>query len=89
MIDIAVCDDLPASGIKIDTLLTPYKESNNLSVHIFSSGEELLAFPDYASTFSIVFLDIEMDGISGLDVARDIRKKNKDVIIFFITSYIN
>lgn len=89
MINIAVCDDLSVSRIRINDLLEPYKESNHLSVHIFSSGEELLAFPNYASIFSIVFLDVEMDGISGLDVARDIRGKNKDVIIFFITSYIN
>ncbi len=89
MIHIAVCDDLPASGIKIDNLLEPYKKANDLSVHLFSSGEELLAFPDYASAFSIVFLDIEMGAVSGLDVARNIRGKNKDAIIFFITSHVN
>ncbi len=89
MINIAVCDDLSASRIKIDTLLAPYKGPDSLAVYDFSSGEELLAFPNYASTFSIVFLDVEMGDISGLDVARDIREKNKDVIIFFITSYIN
>lgn len=89
MIHIAVCDDLSASRTKIDNLLEPYKKPNSLSVHIFSSGEELLAFPNYAATFSIVFLDIEMGNISGLDVAYDIRPKNKNVIIFFITSYVN
>lgn len=89
MINIAICDDFSASRIKIDALLVPYKETNSLTVYGFSSGEELLAFPDYASTFSIIFLDVEMGDISGLDVARDIREKNKDAIIFFITSYIN
>ena len=84
MIHIAVCDDLSASRMKIDNLLEPYKKSNSLSVHIFSSGEELLAFPNYAATFSIVFLDIEMGNISGLDVAYDIRQKNKNVIIFLL-----
>lgn len=75
MIDIAVCVDFVDSQIKIDALLTPYKKSNDLSVHIFSSGEELLAFPDYASIFSIVFLDVEMNDILELDIARDIKKK--------------
>ena len=89
MINIAVCADLPATRIEIDNLLTPYKEFNNLDVRCFSSGEDLLSFPDYAYTFSIIFLYIEMNGISGFEVARDIRKKNKDVIIFFITNNIN
>lgn len=89
MINIAVCDDISAARIKIDDLLEPYKKTENLSVHIFSSGEELLAFPNYATAFSIIFLDVEMGGVSGLDVAADILEKNKDVIIFFITSHIN
>lgn len=89
MIHIAVCEDLLAYRNKIDNLLAPYKESYNLSIHLFSSGEEMMAFPDYATIFSIIFLDIEMGEISGLDVARDIRDKNKDVIIFFITNHIN
>lgn len=84
MIHVAVCDDLSAARIKIDTLLAPYKDSDSLSVHIFSSGEELLAFPDYASTFSIVFLDVEMGGISGLDVARNIQKKTKISLYFLL-----
>lgn len=89
MIDIAVCVDLVGAHTKIDALLTPYKKSNDLSVHIFSSDEELLAFPNYASTFSIVFLDIEMNGISELEIARDIKKKNGDVIIFLVSSNIS
>lgn len=89
MINIAVCDDINYSRIQIDKLLEPYKEKNNLSVHLFSSGEELLAFPDYASVFPIFFLDIELGGISGIDVACNIREKNTNAIIFFVTGYMD
>lgn len=89
MIHIAVCDDIAASREKITNLLELYKEADKLCIHTFSSGEELLSFPNYAETFSIVFLDIEMGGVSGLDVAADIREKNQDTIIFFVTSYVN
>lgn len=77
MIHVAVCDDLVVSRAKIDNLFAPYKETNSLAVYDFSSGEELLAFPNYVTIFSIVFLDIEMGDISGLDVARNLREKSR------------
>lgn len=88
MIHVAVCDDIAASRDKIANLLEAYKESDNLCIHTFSSGEELLSFPNYAETFSIFFLDIEMGDISGLDAAAAIREKNQDTIIFFVTCYV-
>lgn len=89
MIKIAVCDDCPAYRNKIEQLIFPYNKNDSISVNAFSSGEELLAFPDYASFFDIIFLDVEMSGVSGLDIAKEIREKSRDVIIFFITSYVN
>lgn len=37
--------------------------------------------------FQVAFLDIEMPGISGLDLAELIQKRNKDVYIVFVTAY--
>ena len=36
--------------------------------------------------FDLIFLDIEMPGISGIEAARKIRKTNEDVMIVFVTN---
>ncbi|MCH5210884.1 MAG: response regulator transcription factor [Oscillospiraceae bacterium] len=50
----------------------------------FNSPKELL---DSGITYDMIFLDIEMPEMSGIDLARQISQKNKDCSIFFITNY--
>ena len=35
----------------------------------------------------MLFLDVDMPGIDGLKTAKEIRKKNKDMLIIFLTAY--
>ena len=53
------------------------------SIQKFSSGEELLS--DYKDT-DIIFLDIKMSKLSGMDTARKIREIDKNVEIIFTTA---
>ena len=85
--NIAVADDIPECTNRIKTLIEPYMEQNSISLSIFSSGEDLLASIDTGHEYEIMFLDIEMDGISGIDIARRLRTAHKDTIIIFITSH--
>lgn len=39
--------------------------------------------------FDIVFLDIQMDKQTGMDIAQKIRKKNENAIIVFVTNFID
>lgn len=50
----------------------------------FTSGEALLA--DQGDK-DIVFLDIEMPGLNGIHVGNELKKQNKDSIIFVVTAY--
>ncbi|MGN1305084.1 MAG: LytR/AlgR family response regulator transcription factor [Oscillospiraceae bacterium] len=62
------------------------ENSNMCSITACSSGEELLE-KHYKEKFDIIFLDIEMSGISGMDTARKIRSNDTKVIIVFLTNY--
>lgn len=78
---IAVCDD--EKEIREDIahkirLLYP-----GTDIFLFQSGTGLLQAED---TFDIIFLDIQMDGIGGMDTARQLRKKGCDAVIVFITA---
>lgn len=83
---IAVCDDEVIFREKVIKILKIYKEEHTLSYEVvfFSSGNELLK---YKEPYFLVFLDIEMPGMNGMQVARHIKQKNKDTIIVFLTSH--
>ena len=50
----------------------------------FSSGEELLS--NYPEKVDILFLDIQMDKLTGMDTARKVREFDKNVEIVFTTA---
>lgn len=85
---IAICDDLEyfISDIKKDIL--SYTELNHISVDIscFLSGKELMSSFNKHS-YDIIFLDVEMPILNGIDTAKRIRSIDKDVTIIFITSH--
>lgn len=54
-------------------------------VDVFEDGNDLLAaFHPYA--YSLIFLDIYMEGLNGIDTAKKIREKDPDVKIVFVTT---
>jgi len=84
---IAICDDeeiiIRNTAAMIKSLLA---DSNMCSITSFSSGEELPR-KHCTEKYDIVFLDIEMNGMSGMETAREIRKFDSKVIIVFLTNY--
>ncbi|MGL6201123.1 MAG: LytR/AlgR family response regulator transcription factor [Lachnospiraceae bacterium] len=83
---IAVCEDNAADLNQICEYINKYCEVNQFLVDIdtYSSSETLLeAFPK--EKYTIIFLDIIMDGLSGIDAARKIRALNQPCTIVFIT----
>lgn len=89
MIRIVICED----EINQQELLKKYLEqilidyANTYEILIYKSGEELLN--NYPKNVDIFILDIQMDNISGMDVARKIREiDTKNVEIIFVTSLV-
>lgn len=61
--------------------------SDQVNILEFSSGEELLNYK--LEGIDIFFLDIQMDRLTGMDVAKNIREKNDYSEIIFVTSLID
>lgn len=79
---IAVCDD---EQILIDDVVAKLKEqSEQCEISEYTSGEELL---DSSLDFNIIFLDIEMAGINGINTAFLLRERKYDGMIIFLTSH--
>lgn len=84
---IALTDDRPDALAKLSNALTEYADLHGLHFELYpySSGEELLeALP--AHRFSVIFLDVFMNGISGIETAAKIRETDEDVCLIFLTT---
>ena len=60
----------------------------NSEIHIFNSAEDILEYlkNEQETFFDLIFMDIYMEKLTGVDAAREIRKKDKKVKIVFITT---
>lgn len=88
MITIAVCDDAKNMVENMAKNLEEYRLETGKELRVFTyyNGEELLA--NYNYKVDILFLDIKMPGINGIQVAEKIRQKDQKVIIIFLTSLV-
>lgn len=88
---IAFCDDdnflLTYLSNTVKQLISKYNHYN-FSFEYYCYNNALDFLRDYNSKlFDIVFLDIEMPQISGLEVGNKIYAINNDVFIFYVTNY--
>lgn len=81
-----ICDDDISYHEKIETLCRSYINDKNIEAAFFyfTNAEELLDFKD---SIDILFLDIKMEGKSGVDILPVLRHKYNISHIIFITSY--
>ena len=91
MLNIAICDDEKYFRNEIRGILEKYLSAEGIvcSIDDFASGEELTDLGIEMQKYDIVFLDINMDQMDGIDAARKIREKSKDIFIVFVTAYID
>lgn len=88
MLQLAVCDDEKVFRSDLRKILGTELELCGIDYHIseFTSGEELIAGLEKADC-QILFLDIEMKGIDGVETARRLRETKRQMEIIFVTSY--
>ena len=85
--NIAVCDDSTIERKIIITVLYEYASMHSLHFDIteYDSGMNLLYDIQEGLEYSLIFLDIIMDEITGMDVAHKIREANSKSNIVFLT----
>ena len=84
--NIGICDDEEIILEKISQLINDkFKEINcDYNINKFNDPKELIEYHS-REYFDIVFLDIDMPKINGIEAAQNIKVKNPNTVIIFIT----
>lgn len=87
MYDVAICDDAVRDREALrKEICENEKYGSLLRIHEYSSGQPLLNDMEKIN-FSIIFMDVQMEGMDGEQAAEEIRKMNDSVVIVFFTGY--
>lgn len=91
MIQVAICDDEQFYREKIQSLLRQYFGNRNLdyAIQLYPSGEEFLSRRENSVKYDIVFMDISMKELDGIQTASQIRAFQSDTQLVFVTAFID
>lgn len=88
--NIAIVDDEKISCMQLQALVKRYAQEHNLEITIdYFTDPQVFLDTFTADRYAIIFLDIYMGDITGLDVAESIRKREKDAMIIFCTTSVD
>lgn len=90
MVNVIICDDNKKDLEKVYKVVTNFMETNKLDYkkYVFSDyNDSFMNIIKIKMSFKIYILDIETPSRSGIDVAREIRKKDTMSPIIFLTGH--
>lgn len=88
MLRILYCDDETAQEIYLRKAVQKREETSGdmVSLQTFRSAEEVLFELDQTVPYDLLLLDIRMEQMNGMELAREIRKKDRNVAVAFLTN---
>ncbi|MBR0161453.1 MAG: response regulator transcription factor [Oscillospiraceae bacterium] len=86
MIRVAVVEDDSAERARLCSCLRWLEESEGYSFSVteFLTGTAFIG--NYSNDYDLVFMDIEMPGMNGMETARVLRKMDPTVLLIFVTN---
>ena len=90
MVNIIICDDNKKDLKNVVDIVKEFMKKNNVdyNLHIFEDYNDKFTDIIYSRIpFKIYLLDIEAPSGSGIDIAREIRRKDVESIIMFLTGH--
>lgn len=90
MLHIAICDDDALMIPKVEELVKVFFRMHcvNIKVQLYQSSENLMYDLQDGFYYDLLFLDIEMPGIDGMGLAKNIHDNMPAARIIFITSHL-
>lgn len=90
MLRIGICDDIRDARFTLRFALERILETRAIEtlIYEFTSGDRLLSWiSKHAGEIDLIFLDIEMEGSNGMEIAKQLRSGDKSLQIVFVTGH--
>ena len=89
MITVALCDDDPLQAQALQALVKAWAQQAQaqIKIRIYASAEAFLFADAEKCPANLLLLDVEMGGMSGIALAKELRRRGSLAEIVFITSH--
>lgn len=86
LLHIAIAEDDPDYAQKLQEYLEQYSQEKGepIDITFFTDGDEIVE--GYQAKYDLLLLDVEMPLLDGMTAAEEIRKRDSEVVIIFITN---
>ena len=86
---ILVCDDDAAFAARVEEYIVTWFRAREVQVHstVCTSGEQLLATPELEH-YQLAFLDVDLKTTDGIALGRQLRQRNPDIVLVYISAYL-
>lgn len=84
---IAIIEDEKAHSQLLESYIQSFSKAEQVRIELqyFESAENFLFVWEAEHDFDLLFLDIQMAGMDGMSLAKQIRRQNEEVLIVFTT----
>ena len=88
---IALCDDEKMYSEILQSMIQQWAadQEETIKINVFESAEGFLKKMDQGVKYDLLFLDIQMGGMSGVELAKTIRQRDMNMLIVFVTSFLD
>ena len=86
MLHVAIVEDNDRDAEQLSTYLQRFSKQNSVEINVERFTNGLLFLQSYKGNFDIIFMDIDMPMMGGMDTARTLRKIDPHVLLIFVTA---
>lgn len=84
---IAICEDKPEHLAASHEILRQHTDQTEPLFYLYTSGKTLLSDMEQGKGIDVLFCDIRMQDMNGIDVGNAARKYNDKLILVYLTAY--
>ena len=85
-IHVAIVEDDNTASKTLSDYLSRYAEENHIQFRISPFSDAISMLDNYTADYDIIFMDIRMPYMNGMDAAHRLRALDQKVILIFVTS---